>query len=181
MLEWYKTMDDKLLKKRATGILNIAAFFGFIAYGIGIYLWVTRTDGIWLNPVINILLKMGPLPGVLAMVAIGAGLLIGTLLVDRLAGLNVFFCWFFILSLYQCALNTILTVYGFSEEPINCFFRAQFPAKWYPVKECVFTVMAVFLTWLWARYIWKSRKLSRFDLILITVTALLLIGVLFAG
>jgi len=165
--------------KRPDVILNILTLVGFIAYAAGIYLWVTKSCGYWLNPLIRILLSMGPTGGSILIVLIGGVVLAVTLCVDRLRGLNIFLCWFFILSLYQCAANTFLTVFRWADEPINQFFKAHFAAKWYPVKECVFAVIALLLALWWTRSIGERRKLDRVDIALIFGVAATMIAIIF--
>jgi len=163
------------LKSKSTLILNIIAVISFIFYAIGIYLEVTILNQRWGNAEVDLVIQIfGPIMGVIVVVLIGACILAFTHSISKLEATNIFLCWFWIISLYQCAINSFLTVNGLPNEPINLFFKTFFPTFWYPMKEMIFVALSVGLTYFWVERILK-RELTKLDLFIIVSISLLLI------
>jgi hypothetical protein len=164
------------MKNTKQFILNIIAIVSFILYGIGIYFYVTILHEEWGNVAVDLAIEtVGPLVGVLFIIVIGSIILLITYYIHQLRHTNVFLCWFWIFSLYQCAINTFLQIGGLPDEPINQFFKIILPNFWYPAKELVFMVIALILTYFWVKKISKEG-FGRFDYLLIAFAALLLVG-----
>ncbi|MHA1652206.1 MAG: hypothetical protein ACTSYB_18645 [Candidatus Helarchaeota archaeon] len=157
-------------------ILNLVTIVSFILYAIGIYLHVAILGEEWGNIAIDLAIQLlNPLFGVIIVVIIGILILLLTYYFQMSRNTNVFLCWFWIFSLYQCALNAFLQFYGLPDEPINQFFKSWFPSLWYPMKEMFFLIISLILTYIWVIYISK-RVFSKSDIILITLAAFLLVG-----
>ena len=130
--------------------LNILTIGSFILYAIGIYIQVAFQGITWGNVAVNFALQvLGNELGVVIVLAIGSCIMILLYLLPKLHVIDVFLCWFWILSLYQCAINSFLQFYGLPDEPINQFFKFLFPTVWYPVKEVAFILASIGLTMLW--------------------------------
>ncbi len=165
-----------MMKEKGQFILNIIAVISFIAYGIGIYLFITVLGEDWGNIAVDLAIQsVGPLAGVILVIAIGAFILFLTLYIQKTRHTNVLLCWFWILSLYQCAINTFLQIQGLPDEPINQFFKILIPEFWYPTKELVFLAVSLLLTYIWIKKISKE-DFTKLDLLLITLAASLLVG-----
>ncbi|MHA1369152.1 MAG: hypothetical protein ACTSWN_07365 [Promethearchaeota archaeon] len=150
-----------------TFVLNLVAIFSFVLYAIGIYIQVEIQGIRWGNAVVNFSIQvLGPLFGVVIVVLVGAAILMISYFITRLHAINVFLCWFWIISLYQCAVNSFLQFNNIPDEPINQFFKYLFPSLWYPVKEISFIIVSFLLTFLWLKKVSK-RDFSRFDVIFI--------------
>jgi hypothetical protein len=156
-------------------ILNIIAIVSFIFYALGIYLQVVFQGIEWGNILVYTLLQMlGNESGVMMVVIIGAFALLILYKWSKFNYINVFLCWFFILSLYQCAVNSFLQFNGLPDEPINQFFKILFPEFWYPAKEIVFIIISLLLTLLWFKKM-SEVELKRIEVILIILLSLSLI------
>ena len=163
------------MKNKSNFVLNIIAIISFIFYGIGIYLEVAILNQRWGNAEVDLLMQIfGPLMGVIAVVVIGASILAFTYSISKFESTNIFLCWFWIISLYQCAVNSFLSVNDLPNEPINLFFKNLFPLFWYPMKEMVFIALSIGLTYYWVEKISK-KDVSKLDLIIIISISLLLI------
>ncbi|MHA1129447.1 MAG: hypothetical protein ACTSQQ_01455 [Candidatus Helarchaeota archaeon] len=157
-------------------ILYLIAIGSFILYGIGIYLHVGILGQDWGNVAVEAALQvLGPLVGVLIVILVGALILLITFFVAFLRKTNVFLCWFWILSLYQCAINSFLQFYSLPDEPINQFFKIFFPNFWYPAKELFFLVISLLLTYFWVKKV-SDESFAKLDLALIILAAFLLVG-----
>lgn len=156
-------------------ILNIIAIISFVFYAIGIYLQVVFQGIDWGNLVVNALLQLfGNEIGVIMVVVVGAAILLILFLMSKLHSVDIFLCWFFIFSLYQCAINSFLQFNNLPDEPINQFFKTLFPDFWYPAKEIVFVIICFLLTLIWIKKVSKA-ELKTFDLILIAFLSVSLI------
>jgi len=144
------------MKDKTQVILNFFAAISFIFYGIGIYFYVTMLGEEWGNVAVDLAIQIvGPLVGVILVILIGAFILFLTLYIQKTRHTNVLLCWFWILSLYQCAINTFLQIQGLPDEPINQFFKNLIPQFWYPTKELVFLLVSLLLTYVWIKKISK--------------------------
>jgi len=162
------------LKDKSTIILNFLTFIGFILYGVGIYIETKLLNKRWGNSEVDFSIQLfGPLIGVIVVVLIGFLILIITYSFSYLKTTNIFLCWFWILSLYQCSINTFLSINNLPNEPINIFFKSIWPYFWYPMKELVFIIISIILTFIWLKKI-KKIKFSRLDIILIVSISFLL-------
>ena len=162
--------DTKLL------ILNMVAIGSFILYGMGIYLIVAVLGKEWGNIAVDLALQMlGPLYGVILVIVVGSLILLIAYYIQKLRKINVFLCWFWILSLYQCAINSFLQFAGLPDEPINQFFKSVFVGFWYPAKEICFLGISLFLTYFWVKKVAKE-SFTHFDLSLIALIAFILVG-----
>ena len=163
------------MKSKSNLLLNIIAVISFIFYAIGIYFEVTILKQRWGNAEVDLVIQIfGPIMGVIIVVLIGACILAFTYSISKFEVTNIFLCWFWIISLYQCAINSFLTVNMLSNEPINLFFKALFPTFWYPMKEMIFLALSIGLTYFWVEKILK-REVSQLDLFIIISICLLLI------
>nr|MDO8113862.1 hypothetical protein [Candidatus Sigynarchaeota archaeon] len=163
------------IKEKKLAWLNVVAFGSFVLYAIGIYVQVVFQGIIWGNVVVNFALQvLGAGLGVMIVAAIGIGILFTLFILPKLHVIDVFLCFFWILSLYQCAINSFLQFAGMPDEPVNQFFKILFPTAWYPVKEVVFIVASVGLTMLWMRRV-ARRKLVRYEIILIIALSSIMI------
>ena len=169
------------IKEKQLFILNLIAIGSFILYAIGIYIQVTFQGITWGNVVVNFALQvLGNALGVVMVVVIGACILLSLFMIPKFRVIDVYLCWFWILSLYQCAANSFLQFFGLPDEPINQFFKFLFPTAWYPVKEITFIIVSIILTMLWMRKVWK-RNFERYELILIVlVSAVMIIATAFS-
>ncbi len=157
-------------------ILNLIAIFSFILYGIGIYLHVAILGVEWGNIAVDFAIQIvGPVAGVLLVVIFGSLILLFTYYIQKLRITNVLLCWFWILSLYQCAINSFLQFYGLPDEPINQFFKFIFPTFWYPTKEIVFLAVSLLLTYLWVKKI-TIADFKKSDILLIALASFVLVG-----
>ncbi len=156
-------------------ILTIITIFSFITYAVGIYIYV-QIFGEWGNIAVDLAIELlGLFIGVLMVVLFGSLILTITYLINRLRITNVFLCWFWILSLYQCAINTFLQVTGRPDEPLNLFFKWLFPNFWYPAKELFFLLISLILTVIWVKKI-AHKEFSKIDVGIIALAALILVG-----
>ncbi|MHA1271308.1 MAG: hypothetical protein ACTSPY_16060 [Candidatus Helarchaeota archaeon] len=162
-------------------ILNIITIFSFVLYAIGIYLHVAILGEEWGNVAVDLAISLvGAIWGVIFVVLIGSLILLITFFIDFLKKTNIFLCFFWILSLYQCAINSFLQFYGMPDEPINQFFKLISPNFWYPIKEICFILISLALTILWVKKISKS-KFNKIDILLISLVILVMIsGTLFS-
>ncbi|MHA1794039.1 MAG: hypothetical protein ACTSVI_15460 [Promethearchaeota archaeon] len=147
----------------------------FVFYSIGIYIQVVYQGIQWGNIAVGFAIDVfGPAIGVIMVVLVGATVLLTLLKFKRVRAINIFLCFFWIISLYQCAINSFLQFNSLPDEPINQFFKMFFPGFWYPVKETVFTLISVILTIAWLR---KSRKLEvkKIDVAIIVVLSVFLV------
>jgi len=160
-------------------ILNIITIFSFVFYGIGIYLYVTIPLGKWDNIAVDLAIQIvGPLLGVILVIICGAFILLLTYSIQKFKIVNVFLCWFWIFSLYQCAINTFLQISMKDlsiNEPINQFFKNLFPDFWYPAKEMVFFLISLVLTYFWIKRITKA-DFKKLDILLIALASFILVG-----
>ncbi|MHA1294293.1 MAG: hypothetical protein ACTSQJ_16715 [Promethearchaeota archaeon] len=166
-------MEDKNLF-----ILNIIAIISFIFYAIGIYIQVVFQGILWGNLIVFTLLRtFGNEFGVVMVVIIGGGILLTLYFLPKFRSIDIFFCWFFILSLYQCAINSFLQFNNLPDEPINQFFKFFFPNFWYPAKEIIFILISIMATIIWLRKISKE-EIKAFDIFLILISSISLIIVI---
>jgi len=157
-------------------ILNIIAIFSFVLYGIGIYLHVAIFGEKWGNVAVDLAIQIvGPLLGVILIIIFGTFILLITYYIQQIKITNVFLCWFWILSLYQCAINSFLQFYGLPDEPINQFFKYVVPSFWYPAKEICFLIITLLLTYVWVKKITKT-DFKKLDLLLIGLASVILVG-----
>ncbi|MBD3230407.1 MAG: hypothetical protein GF329_19665, partial [Candidatus Lokiarchaeota archaeon] len=127
------------MENRNQLLLNLMTIISFILYAASIYLHVRILGEEWGNIAVDLAIDLvGPLLGVIIVVLIGAFILIITYYIEFLRTTNIFLCFFWILSLYQCALNAFLQFFGLPDEPINQFFKYFFQNFWYPIKEICF-------------------------------------------
>ena len=156
--------------------LNIITIFSFILYAIGIYLHIAILGEEWGNVAVDLAINIvGPLFGVIIVVLIGSLILMLTFYISIFKKANVFLCFFWILSLYQCAINAFLQFYGLPDEPINQFFKYFWPNFWYPMKEICFTIVAILLTYIWVKKISKD-SFKKIDIILISLISIIMIA-----
>ena len=157
-------------------VLNLIAIGSFILYRIGIYLHVGILGLDWGNVAVDAAIQtLGPLGGVMIVILVGTLILLVTFFIQISRKTNVFLCWFWIISLYQCAINSFLQFYGKPDEPINQFFKLLFPNFWYPAKELFFLLISLILTYLWVKMVSKDT-FKKLDLALISLAAFLLVG-----
>ncbi|MHA1273174.1 MAG: hypothetical protein ACTSVV_07870 [Promethearchaeota archaeon] len=161
-------------------LLNFITITAFILYAIGIYLETAILNKRWGNSAVDLSIQMfGPFIGVIFVVIVGGLILFLAYLISfskyfSLA-LNCFLCWFWIFSLYQCAINTFLSFYGLPNEPINLFFKTIAPTFWYPLKELVFTIISLLLTYIWMNKV-NKEKIKYLDWIIIGIIIIILIS-----
>jgi len=157
-------------------ILNIIAIISFIFYSIGIYLHTAILNEKWGNIAVDFAISIcGPLGGVIIVSIFGAFILLLSCYISILRHINIFLCFFWIFSLYQCAINSFLQFYNLPDEPINQFFKYYWPNFWYPVKEIVFTIISILLTIIWV-YKFSKEKFDKLDIILLITLCFILIG-----
>ena len=125
------------MKHKPTIILNFICIIGFIFYGIGIILYTSILGKRWGNAAVDLGIQIfGPILGTVLVLLIEIGILISTHFLSKFervtTAINIFLCWFWIFSLYQCAINTFLSFYNLPNEPINLFFKTFWPNFWYP-------------------------------------------------
>ncbi len=155
--------------------LNIVTIGSFVLYVAGIYVQVAFQGITWGNVVVNFALQtLGNEFGVVIVAVAGSCILIVLYLIPKLHVVDVFLCWFWILSLYQCATNSFLQFSGMPDEPINQFFKLLFPTAWYPAKEVAFILAAAGLTALWVAKAWK-RKFQRYEMLLVLLLSAVMI------
>lgn len=162
-------------EEKKTFILNLIAIGSFGLYAIGIYLHVAILGNEWGNIAVDLSLRvLGPILGLILVVLIGLVILLFTFFIQRLRITNIYLCWFWIISLYQCAVNSFLQFYGLPDEPINLFFKIIFPAFWYPAKEIVFISVSIILTYLWIK---KTHhiEVDKIDMVLIGLICAIMI------
>lgn len=135
------------MQEKGPFFLNLLALVSFIFYAIGIYLHVGILGVEWGNIAVDLALDLlGTIIGVIMVVVIGSIILLLTYKIQKFKLTNIFLCWFWIFSLYQCAINSFLQFYGLPDEPINQFFKSTFFSFWYPIKEICFAITALLLT-----------------------------------
>ena len=162
-------------EERKLIILNIITIFGFCLYAYGIYLHVAIRGKQWGNIAIDLSIQLlGPVLGVIMIVYLGVLILLFSSGIPLFRTTNIFLCWFWILSLYQCAVNSFLDFNGLPNEPINLFFKWLFPTLWYPVKEICFVVVSILLTFLWLSKI-RKKEIEKIDIIFISILSIGLI------
>ena len=162
-------------QEKKSFILNLFTIGAFIAYIIGIYLHVGILGNEWGNIAVDLSLRiLGPVLGLILVVLLGLTILLFTFYVKRLRVTNIYLCWFWIISLYQCAVNSFLQFFGLPDEPINLFFKILFPDFWYPIKEIAFITVSIILTFFWVK---KANKIeiNRIDIVLIAVISTVMI------
>ena|GEM_PF-1790428 len=148
-------------------LLNIITLGGLLAYVIGIYIRVVILGESWGNIlVVGTTALGGPLAGIVLVFIFYALIIYLTYRITVFQGLNIFLCFFWILSWYQCAINEYLYALGLPNEPINLFFKWLFPTLWYPAKETVFVLVSLLLT-IRGRETFLHRELKRGDYLLI--------------
>ena len=163
-------------EEKYTFILNLITIGGFIAYVIGIYLHVVLLGLDWGNIAVDLSIRvLGPILGLFLVVLIGGIILFLCFFIKKLRIINVFLCWFWIISLYQCAINSFLQYFSLPDEPINQFFKIISPQYWYPIKEIVFIITSVLLTIAWIRKV-HEMELKKWDWLLIFAISSILIG-----
>ncbi|MHA1300547.1 MAG: hypothetical protein ACTSO9_14100 [Candidatus Helarchaeota archaeon] len=162
-------------------VLNIITLIGFCLYAYGIYLHVAIRGKQWGNMAIDLSIQiLGPLLGVIMIVILGGIILIVSLGIPHFRATNIFLCWFWIFSLYQCAVNSFLDFAGLPNEPINQFFKWLSPKLWYPIKEICFVLISVMLTIIWLNKISK-KQFKKLDIFLIcTLSVGLILATLFS-
>ncbi|MHA1788278.1 MAG: hypothetical protein ACTSXT_03515 [Candidatus Helarchaeota archaeon] len=164
------------MKEDKQFLLNIVAIISFILYAIGIYLHVAILGEKWGNVAVDFAIEIvGALWGVIFVVLIGALILLLSFYVNLFKKLNIFLCFFWIFSLYQCAINSFLQFFGLPDEPINQFFKYYWPNLWYPVKEIFFTIISIILTIIWVKKVSKTG-FKKTDALLIAILIIILIG-----
>ena len=166
-------------QEKKTFSLNIVTLGAFIAYVIGIYLHVAILGNPWGNIAVDLSLRvLGPILGLILVVLLGLVIILFTFFIQRLRVTNIYLCWFWIISLYQCAINSFLQFFSLPDEPINLFFKILFPGFWYPIKEIVFITVSILLTFIWIKKI-HEIEVDRIDLILIgIISAIMIVGTL---
>jgi hypothetical protein len=148
-------------------LLNIITIGGLLAYVIGIYIRVVILGEGWGNIlVVGTTALGGPLAGIVLVFVFYTIIIYLTYRINIFQGLNIFLCFFWILSWYQCAINEYLYAGGLPNEPINLFFKWLLPTLWYPAKETVFVLVSLFLT-IRGREAFLHRDLKRSDYLLI--------------
>ena len=156
-------------------ILNLIAILSFVLYAIGIYIQMVYQGIEWGNVAVSLALQvLGPFLGVVLVAIIGTAILLSLYTVERLHATNIFLCWFWTLSLYQCETNSFLQFNGLPDEPINQFFKFLFPDFWYPAKEVAFIIVAVLLTVLWMKKV-QDKKMSRLDVVIVLLLSTVMV------
>ncbi|MFX0101305.1 MAG: hypothetical protein ACFFCS_17155 [Candidatus Hodarchaeota archaeon] len=164
------------MKNRPLFILNLVAILSFVLYAIGIYIQVVYQGIEWGNVAVNLALQvLGPLLGVIVVVLIGAAVLLSLYAIKRLQAIDIFLCWFWIISLYQCAINSFLQFNGLPDEPINQFFKFLFPDFWYPVKEVAFIIASLLLTIWWMKKV-QAEEMKRADYVIVLILGVVMVG-----
>jgi len=165
---------------KPTLILNFITIVGMILYAFGIYLETAILGRVWGNSIVNLAIQiLGPLFGIIIVTLIEIGILAFAYSLSKLDKVeitiapNIFLCWFWILSLYQCAINSFLSFYGLPNEPINLFFKTLWPYFWYPMKELAFISISIVLTWYWCIKI-EETSLLKVDIILISLVSVIM-------
>ncbi|TFG06797.1 MAG: hypothetical protein EU539_06635 [Promethearchaeota archaeon] len=162
------------MNKKSTIALNIVTVVGFILYGIGIILYTTVLNQRWGNAAVDLGIQiLGPIAGTIIVLSIEIGILYVAYFIKRFEKIthatNIFLCWFWIFSLYQCAINCFLSLQSMPNEPVNLFFKTFWPNFWYPVKELFFIIISSFLTWAWFRYLEKDMSMTKLDKMIIFI------------
>ena len=172
------------MKNKPLLILNLITIIGMIFYAVGIYLETEILKRTWGNSAVNFSIQIfGPLIGLIIVTLIEIGILTLTFLLSKFKDItvatNVYMCWFWIFSLYQCAINSILSFVNLPNEPINLFFKILWPNFWYPMKELIFIIISIILTWIWMKKIEKinSLKLDIFIIVLLSIGLWLTVAV----
>ncbi|MBD3341522.1 MAG: hypothetical protein GF353_20630 [Candidatus Lokiarchaeota archaeon] len=160
------------MKNKSLLILNTLTIIAFVLYGIGIILYTLILDQRWGNAAIDLGIQiLGPILGTIIVLLIEIGILISSYYLSKLnqfsTAINVFLCWFWIFSLYQCAINTFLSINNLPNEPINLFFKTIWPLFWYPIKELVFIGISIILTYIWFIKIEQDENITKYDFFLI--------------
>ena len=166
-------------EEKKTFILNLIAISSFVVYVIGIYLHIAILGNDWGNVAVDLSLRvLGPIFGLFLVVLIGLIILLFSFFIQRLRVINIYLCWFWIISLFQCSINSFLQFYSLPDEPINLFFKILFPEFWYPIKEIVFIILSIILTYFWIKKI-HHLETDKIDIVLISlVSAIMIIGTL---
>ncbi len=168
-------MLELIKEEQKLFILNLVTIFSFCLYAYGIYLHVAIRGLVWGNMAIDLSIQiLGPVFGVVMVVVLGCIILFISFYIDQFRATNVFLCWFWIFSLYQCAINSFLAFNGLPNEPINQFFKWLFPTLWYPIKEICFVLIALLLTYVFQKKIVK-KEFDKLDIFLITILSVGLI------
>ena len=144
---------------------------------MGIILYTMLLNKRWGNAAIDLGIQIfGPILGTIVVLLIEIGILITTYYISKIKHLttatNIFLCWFWIFSLYQCAINTFLSLSNLPDEPINLFFKIFWPDFWYPIKELVFIIISLVLTVIWFKKIEIEEKITILDVLIIITIAL---------
>lgn len=166
------------MKQESLLFLNVFAVIGMIFYAIGIYLETAILKKIWGNSAINLSIQVfGPLYGVIVVTLVEIGFLFLSYLISKIKGItiatNVFLCWFWILSLYQCAINSMLNFYNLPNEPINLFFKSISPDLWYPLKELAFIAISIIMMWIWSKKV-DFFEFTKIDMLIIVALSVFL-------
>jgi hypothetical protein len=114
------------MKHKPTIILNIICIIGFIFYGIGIILYTSILGKRWGNAAVDLGIQIfGPILGTILVLLIEIGILIIAHVLSKFervtTATNIFLCWFWIFSLYQCAINQYLITPTKSDCMISSF------------------------------------------------------------
>lgn len=162
------------MRYKPTLLLNIICVIGFILYGIAIILYTVVLNQRWGNAAIDLGIQiLGPIFGTIVVLLIEIGILITAYSISKYkkttTATNIFLCWFWILSLYQCAINSFLSFQNLPNEPINLFFKTMWPYFWYPMKELVFIIISLTLTYIWFKKIKTDEEISKYDMIIIII------------
>ena len=169
---FYKSLKDKPII-----LLNIITIIGFVLYGIGIILYTAILNKKWGNAAVDLGIEiLGPVLGTVVVLLLEIGILIVAYFISKIkyftTATNMFLCWFWIFSLYQCAINTFLSLSNLPNEAINIFFKTLWPDFWYPVKELVFIIISLVLTAIWFKKVNKEQKITKLDILLISIIGL---------
>jgi len=166
-------------EEKYTFILNLITIGGFIAYVIGIYFHVVLLGRDWGNVAVDLSIRvLGPILGLFLVVIIGGIILFLCFFIKKLRVINVFLCWFWIISLYQCAINSFLQYFSLPDEPINQFFKFISPQYWYPIKEIVFILTSILLTIVWIKKVHKLDVTKQDWVLIIAISAILIASTL---
>ncbi|MHA1798791.1 MAG: hypothetical protein ACTSVY_10145 [Candidatus Helarchaeota archaeon] len=166
-------------EEKRTFVLNLVTIGGFVLYVIGIYLHVVILGNEWGNVAVDLSIRvLGPILGLFLVVVIGVVILFLSFFIKRLRITNIYLCWFWIISLYQCAVNSFLQFYQLPDEPINLFFKFLFPYFWYPAKEVVFVLTSILLTILWIKKVDEMNHDNIDVLLIILISSIMIIGTL---
>lgn len=165
------------MKDKPILILNILTIIGFVLYGIGIILYTTILNQRWGNAAVDLGIQiLGPIFGTIVVLLIEVGILAAAYFISKFekttTATNIFLCWFWIFSLYQCAINTFLSLNNLPNEPINLFFKIFWPNFWYPMKELVFIIISMILTWSWFKKIEINKEITKFDILIIIIISI---------